>query len=181
MKSLNASRFQDSALPLVADDIVEFHAARLLLLVRLCGTAGKIDGLTKLAKLDFFVRYPQFFNRIDGAAEPVPRQPTIESSMVRFHYGPWDPRYYDILAFLSARQLIAVSENKKTVVIQLTAVGKRVAEGLVERPEYEEVIAHMKKVKSALGAKTGSALKNLIYRTFKSEVSRKRLGELITE
>jgi hypothetical protein len=49
------------SLPLSADNIVEFHAARILLLISLCGTSNRIDGLTKMAKLDFFVRYPNFF------------------------------------------------------------------------------------------------------------------------
>ena len=48
---------QPVSLPLSADDIVEFHAARLLLLMSICGVAGRIDGLTKMAKLDFFARY----------------------------------------------------------------------------------------------------------------------------
>jgi len=51
---------QPISLPLAADDILEFHAARLLLLLEICGTAGRIDGLTKMAKLDFFKRYLDF-------------------------------------------------------------------------------------------------------------------------
>jgi hypothetical protein len=61
MKSLHHLGNQSLGLPLSADSVVEFHAARLLLLLNLCGTAGRIDGLTKLAKLDFFVRYPDFY------------------------------------------------------------------------------------------------------------------------
>jgi hypothetical protein len=48
--------------PLDVDDVPEFHAARLLLLLRFYGRSpgGEIAGRTKLAKLDFFVRYPRF-------------------------------------------------------------------------------------------------------------------------
>jgi hypothetical protein len=60
MKSLNRLGARSVSLPLSADDIVEFHAARLLLLLSVCGVAGRIDGLTKMAKLDFFARYPDF-------------------------------------------------------------------------------------------------------------------------
>ena len=43
-----------------------------------------------MAKLDFFVRYPQFFNQLCErlgvtAVSPIS---SVESSMVRFHYGP---------------------------------------------------------------------------------------------
>jgi len=62
MKSLSRLGTQPASLPLVTDDILEFHAARLLLLVKICGTAGRIDGLIKMAKLDFFRRYPHFFD-----------------------------------------------------------------------------------------------------------------------
>lgn len=42
------------------DDAVDFHASRLLLLLNLCGTnpGPGIEGRTKFAKLDFFLRYP---------------------------------------------------------------------------------------------------------------------------
>ena len=61
MKSINHIGFAPVSLPLSADNIVEFHAARILLLISVCGTGNRIDGLTKMAKLDFFVRYPDFF------------------------------------------------------------------------------------------------------------------------
>ncbi len=70
MRSLNRVWMQPTSLPLSADEIVEFHAARLLLLIHLCGVSGRIDGLTKMAKLDFFARYPDFFEAARSALEP---------------------------------------------------------------------------------------------------------------
>jgi hypothetical protein len=67
MKSLNRIGVFPASAPLAADDIVEFHAARLLLLLSLCGTAGHIDGLTKLAKLDFFCAISRFLCRCEGS------------------------------------------------------------------------------------------------------------------
>jgi hypothetical protein len=61
MKSLRNQSTQPASVPLIADDILEFHAARVLLLIAICGTNDAISSLTKLAKLDFFVRYPDFF------------------------------------------------------------------------------------------------------------------------
>lgn len=40
MRSLNRVGLQPVSLPLAADDIVEFHAARLLLLMDICGVVG---------------------------------------------------------------------------------------------------------------------------------------------
>jgi hypothetical protein len=62
MKMLRNLAARPAATPLAADDVLEFHAGRLLLLLSTCGgTTGAIGGLTKMAKLDFFVRYPDFF------------------------------------------------------------------------------------------------------------------------
>jgi hypothetical protein len=99
VKSLRRLGTQSLGTSLLADDILEFHAGRLLLLLRICGTANRIDGLTKLAKLDFFARYPDFFRRITGER---PVNADVESSMTRFHYGPWDHRYYQLLSTLES-------------------------------------------------------------------------------
>ena len=74
--------------------------------MHICGKAGRIDGLTKMAKLDFFTRYPDFFEVARAAVEThaesgsVGTADAVESSMVRHHYGPWDKRYYQVLAHL---------------------------------------------------------------------------------
>ncbi|MGW1659448.1 hypothetical protein [Streptomyces atratus] len=50
------------------DDSPDFHAARLLLLIHLCGQQGSyIAGRTKFARLDFFLRYPGFLERAHAA------------------------------------------------------------------------------------------------------------------
>ena len=184
MKSLRNFEVEPAASSILADDILEFHAARLLLLIRFCGKRSCIEGLTKMAKLDFFVRYPQFFAIVcTNLQEPVaPSTSVRESEMIRYHYGPWDPRYYHVLGYLEARELIeaAVRHSQKGPFhLCLTEAGKRVAEGLASSPSFAELIAQMKLVKKALGNKTGSSLKKLIYATFENEVSLRGLGERI--
>ena len=66
MKAYRDVALHPSSQPLLADDLVEFHLARILLLLRLCGRGNRIAGLTKFAKLDFFVRYPDFFARANA-------------------------------------------------------------------------------------------------------------------
>src|SRR5438093_1169918 len=111
MKSLTDIYRYPAGFPLVADDVVEFHAGRLLLLLLKCGVKGKISGLTKLAKLDFFARYPNMFSTASRAIGKDPSTVAMgtESTMLRHHYGPWDPRYYHVLSYLESRDLIAIS------------------------------------------------------------------------
>lgn len=183
MRSLIRLGTRPASLPLAADDIVEFHAARLLLLILLCGVAGRIDGLTKMAKLDFFSRYPDFFEAAaKGQAKEAPASvpaEAVESAMVRHHYGPWDKRYYHVLAYLEAKHLIQVAKVKKTYVISLTDLGKERAQRLAEKASFEPLVARMREIKKVFGSRTGSSLKNMIYNMFDAEVGRRPLGEMI--
>lgn len=187
MKTFRQTADHPVSLPLSADEIVEFHLARILLLLRHCGRSNRIAGLTKFAKLDFFARYPEFFDtarkvvdpeqasraRNDGEALPV------ESSMVRHHYGPWDKRYYSILAHLSSKGLIEVQKSRNTYNIELTPEGRRLADELTKDDAFRVLTAHMKNVGRVFGGRNGTFLKNLIYRTFEEEVADRALGESI--
>ena len=181
MKSIHNIGDIPVGLPIAADDLLEFHAARLLLLFRFCGTASRIDGLTKMAKLDFFVRYPQFINTacevLGLPAESASE--SVESSMIRFHYGPWDDRYYHVLAYLEAKGLISVSKEKNAFKLALTDDGKTAAKEIAKDDSYATLIEQMKRVKKALGGKVGSTLKKLIYQIFEKEVGQRSLGEAI--
>jgi hypothetical protein len=167
--------------PLPAEEVMELHAARLLLLFRHCGVNGKrIDSLTKMAKLDFFVRYPDFFVVAAAAEGKGPGTGASEESrMVRYHYGPWDDRYYHLLSYLEALGLISVSRERNSFRLALTDEGISVAAKLTESPSFEKLVDHMIQVKRVLGAKTGTRLKNLIYELFAKEVGDRSLGEEI--
>jgi hypothetical protein len=184
MKSIRNLQRHPAGIPLVADEMVEFHAARLLLLILLCGRQGHIDGLTKLAKLDFFVRYPSFFwqvckhlgQRVESS------QSSVESSMVRHHYGPWDKRYYHILSYLEAKSLIRISKIRaKTFRFELTSAGKSIATEMAKKTEFESLSRHMQQVNDVLGTKKGADLKKLIYEVFDEEVAQKQIGEVIRQ
>jgi hypothetical protein len=186
MKSIDRLGMQPASLTLAADDILEFHAARLMLLMEICGSAGRIDGLTKMAKLDFFTRYPDFFEVArasiaaeDGSPAPVPVGGAVEASMVRHHYGPWDKRYYHVLAHLEARQLISVVKEGKSYQIALTAVGRERAKLLAAKASFVPLVTRLKQVKTVFGRKSGTYLKDLIYRLFDQEVGRREMGKVI--
>jgi len=189
MKSIKRIGMHPASLPLSADDIVEFHAARLLLLLSVCGMAGRrIDGLTKMAKLDFFARYPDFFEAARAAISPTvtanasdrtERDEAVESAMVRHHYGPWDKRYYHVLAQLEAKGLITVTKEINFYRIALTDLGRECAKTLASRPSFAPLVERMREVKKTFGAKNGTFLKNLIYDLFDAEVRRRPRGEVI--
>lgn len=181
MNSIRMLGSQPASLPILADDILEFHAARLLLLFHVCGSKNKIDGLTKMAKLDFFVRYPQFFAKAcqqlgEGQG---PGSKSVESAMVRYKYGPWDHRYYHILSYLEGARLIDVSRIGNAFRLELTPEGEEVANRIEKSSAFEELVDQMRRVKKALGSKSGSALKKIIYKTFSQEVASLGHGEII--
>ena len=153
----------------------------MLLLVKLCGTDERIDGLTKMAKLDFFVRYPQFFVTACATLGKNPGQvpESIESSMVRYHYGPWDRRYYHVVAYLESRELLKVEKTGKAFSLVLTPLGQQTADKLASEPSFGQLTGQMKKVKLVLGKMTGSRLKSLVYRVFDKEVAERQIGEVI--
>lgn len=182
MRSVRNLRTLPAGRALVSDDVLEFHAARLLLLVRVCGTKNRVDGLTKLAKLDLFVRYPAFFaDACRALQKPAPAVPAdVEAPMVRHHYGPWDKRYYQVLAFLEGTALLEVAAQPKGGYrFALTPEGVARADALAKSPAFAELVAHMRGVKQVFGATSGDAMKKLIYRLFDREVAQRLLGEVI--
>jgi len=181
MKRLSELGDMPISKPLRAENVMELHAARLLLLFRHCGTKGaRIDGLTKMAKLDFFVRYPAFFARAAAAqGQAVCANGTEESRMVRYLYGPWDERYYHLLSYLEALGLLAVSRKAASFQMTLTQRGRQVADVLTKSRAFGRLIKHMVEVRKVLGRKSGTRLKNLVYKLFETEVGERRRGEVI--
>jgi predicted transcriptional regulator len=163
----------------LADELIEFHAARILILIKLCGKEDMINSLTKMAKLDFFVRYPQFFARACKAMGYSIEQKveTTESSMIRYHYGTWDRRYYHILAYLESRGLIEIQKKGQDFQLLLTDIGKRIAAQLVSDPAFCSLSEQMQQVNEILGNMRGTELKNLIYQLFDAEITQLPYGE----
>jgi hypothetical protein len=139
-----------------------------------------------MAKLDFFARYPEFFEIARAKVQPQvgtrrrdPDAGAIESAMVRHHYGPWDKRYYHILATLESKRLINVGKEKNFYRIALTHTGIERAKALASKPSYASLVERMRDIKKTFGGRTGSSLKDLIYGLFEEEVGRKPMGEVI--
>ena len=99
--------------------------------------------------------------------------------MVRFHYGPWDDRYYHILGYLEARRLLIVDKDGLTFRFGLTSNGVQIASQISNNDAFSDLTAHIKQVRALVGKFTGTKLKETIYEVFGKEVADRKLGESI--
>lgn len=170
------------------EDNYEIHIARLLIL--LSAFAGKrgdktINGLTKLVKLDFLLRYPVYLERALQAVGASPNvvkvlfheRKSVESSMIRYRYGPWDPRYRRFINLLVGKGLAQVSFRKRTVKVGLTAAGLEKASVLCKDNNFEDLASRVHLLKDHFDMRA-TRLKEFIYETFPEIVSL-QLGEEI--
>lgn len=154
----------------------ELHLARLLLLLREADRrSGKtVEGITKLAKLDFLLRYP---NCLERALVELDRDPakaniqnhertTIESKMVRFRYGPWDDRYRRWIGLLVARGLVTTYVKGRTVHVGLTEEGRSIADMIGETEAFHDLRRRSDEIYVAMGKFSATKLKNFIYEVF---------------
>ena len=163
------------------DGSPELHTARLLLLLNAFAGgdgAGAVEGLTKLAKLDFLLRYPVMLDRALKAKGKTGREvqledherESVESEMVRYRFGPWDHRYREFLNILIAKGLAAVSIEGRTVVITLTEQGRAVARRFAEDPLFEPYARRSTLLKRHFDM-TATNLMRFIYDTFPEVVT----------
>jgi hypothetical protein len=159
----------------------EFNEARLLLLLK--AAAGKeeiakpLEGIMKLAKMDFLLRYPNMLVRAlnvigeskksalaAAAAIPEEDRDTIEARMIRFRFGPWDPRYRRWLSILVAKQLAVVYREGRTVKIQLLKKGIAMADQLAEVEAFKPLAARASVVNSAVGNMPSTKITAFVYK-----------------
>lgn len=172
----------------------DLHLARLLVLL---GSADKrkttvatkaraVEGITKLAKMDFLVRYPtcleRVLERLDKDASQVEVQPrertSIETKMIRFRYGPWDARYRRWLGLLSARGLVRLAVEGNTIVIGLTEAGRALAASIRSSPHFHELGHRSDLAVNAVGNLSAVRLKDFVYDVI-PEIADMRWGEEI--
>lgn len=159
---------------------------RLLLLISaFSANEGTLQGRTKLAKLDFLLRYPVFFDKamklrhIDvGRLEPVAEDRNIETRMVRYRYGPWDPSHYAVLGSLIGRGLVEPVRDERVVAFRTTERGADVAKQLAETVPWADIATRSRLLRRAFKAHTGAFLKDWIYENF-PEVTHASWGESI--
>ena len=155
------------------------HLARLLLLVDAFGGTDDsvLDGMTKLAKLDFLLRYPAFLE--DLIEEPAIRdrlmiqseeRAAVSDPMIRYRYGPWDQRYFALVGGLVGRGLVDYVQGRGRVALRTTAKGRAVAAEVRSDPAWRVVARRVDLLRERFDF-SGSALKEMIYARFPSLVA----------
>ena len=152
------------------------HLGRLLILLHVFNgekKTGEIEGLTKLAKLDFLLRYPVYLEKalsVNGKemkkSEPKDyERKSVEAKMVRFKYGPWDFRYRRFINTLIGKGLAYVRSEGRTYHLGITNKGIKAAEILEQNVEFFELIDRAKSIKTNFNL-SGTWLMRFIYRNF---------------
>jgi len=173
----------------------EFHQARLLLLLNAASGRSDdpkpVDGIMKLAKMDFLLRYPNCLARaldaLPAASKPkraaqvaIPEEDldTVEAKMIRFRYGPWDNRYRRWLGVLAAKGLVTIWIQGRTVRVAVTKQGRDLARSLAARAEFDGLAQRSQVIASALGHMGATTLKDFVYKAF-PELNAMKWGESI--
>ena len=168
------------------DESNEYHLARLLLILdAFTGSETRMKGITKLVKLDFLLRYPTYLEHALELRNASTRnleiedyeRMSIESSMVRYRYGPWDARYRGWLNLLVARRLLEVTVVGRTVEMRITGSGALFAAELRQTDEFEKFDTRVRSLRTHLDL-GATSLTKFIYDAF-PVLSSMRLGEEI--
>lgn len=159
----------------------ELHASRLLLLLSAFSRGEQrdaIEGLTKLAKLDFLLRYPALLERAltakgkttVGVEVEEHERFSVESQMVRYRFGPWDHRYREFLNILVGKGLAEVRQEGRTVLIGITPRGQSCASQLAGDAAFEPYVRRATILKRHFDL-TATNLMRFIYETFPEIIS----------
>ncbi|WP_406178997.1 hypothetical protein [Streptomyces canus] len=165
-----------------ADENLEYHLARLLILLHHFGKPKSkgLDGLTKLAKLDFLLRYPSFTDHLlssRGASWPIGCEPNadelnaVESRMIRYKYGPWDHRYFSLLGRLVGYELAETVNGKGRISIRLTEKGDALATQLASTSDWRITYERSEMLRRNFNL-SGNKLKQMIYESLPDAVNR---------
>lgn len=154
----------------------DFHLPRILILLGEADSRAQktIEGIMKLAKLDFLLRYPNCLERVllkqEKKTQKLNIQPyertSIESKMIRFKYGPWDTRYRRWIGIMAARGLAITYKQGVTVHVGLTDKGREISATLALLPEFADYKTRSKLIFSSVGSLSATKLKELIYQVF---------------
>lgn len=161
----------------------DFHLPRIIILLNEADSRASktVEGIMKLAKLDFLLRYPncleRLLNALNKKTQKIDIKPyertSIESKMVRFRYGPWDDRYRKWIGILVAKGLAITFLDGRTVHVGITDAGRQVAEELLNMPEFADYKIRAKVIFTSVGSKSATSLKDLIYKVFPEIINMK--------
>lgn len=166
----------------IDSDDINYLVRMLILIDTFAGKNGngKIEGITKLAILDFLLRYPAALNKtleeqeIQGNKKVNKKKfqlqsyevNSIDAKMMKFNFAPWDFKYRRIVSILKAKNLIKLQLEGKKNVLKITSKGSDTANKIKALKNYEYLIARCKIIKSVFGSWSQKKLIDMIYSTF---------------
>lgn len=150
--------------------------ARLLLLIDTFSRNARrpryLEGRVKLAKLDFLLRYPRHLKtvlllhgatlqEVSGIDED---EGPLDSRMMRYRYGPWDPSYYALLGSLIGRGLVEVIPlpRRNGFGYHTSEKGAALAADIKSDESFGRMIERLNLLKKYLD-KSGNTLKSYLY------------------
>jgi len=151
----------------------EESEARLLILISaFSGPDRCLEGRTKLAKLDFLLRYPSFLRKAlekrgapQRVLESIDPVNDIDNRMVRYRYGPWDPAYFALLGRLIGKGLVVPAPYQRGIGYRVTPLGEQAGKTLAATLEWQEVAARARLLRGRFDL-SGTSLMRFIYETF---------------
>ncbi|TDL67426.1 hypothetical protein E2R56_19735 [Rhodococcus qingshengii] len=166
------------------DENDELNIIRMLILIdKMAGRNQNqtIDGINKLVKLDFLLRYPVALERALmrlNKYKDVPKidiqqyeRESVETNLMHFNYGPWDSRYRRFLTILEAKGLIAYIISGKTVNVSITQTGHRTVEDISSFSEFQDYVKRSGLIKKHFGSFSSKKLINFFYDVFPEMVT----------
>lgn len=171
------------------DESYYFHLARILILMDEMAKKpyGEfIEGITKLVKLDFLLRYPTVLEKAlikkGKSAKFVDvkehERENVESKMIRYKFGPWDKRYYEFLRILEGLGLIKIGNEDGTTLFRITEEGRQICKNLNNIEIFKDYVKRSKIITSAFGENKANYLVKMSY-GLRPELSEMKLGEVI--
>lgn len=165
----------------------DIHLGRIIILLNEFSgkDKGEIEGLTKLAKLDFLLRYPVYLEKALKAINKTFKwrirdyeRISVESKMVRFKYGPWDFRYRKFINILVGLGIVYVKLEGRSYHLGLTDKGVHVAQQILEDQSFADIAERAKTIRIHFD-NSGTFLMKFIYKTF-PEIGSLQYGDQIT-
>lgn len=152
------------------------HLGRILILLNEFSgheKNGEIQGLTKLAKLDFLLRYPVYLEKALFVERKNIKQVNIkqherisvEAKMVRYKYGPWDFRYRKFINTLVGMGLVYIRLERNAYHLGITSKGIEVITKILDDNTFNDIAERARIVRRNFNI-SGTNLMRFIYKTF---------------
>ena len=127
-----------------------------------CGTRAIVLGAFRSGA-------PELVEATDGP------EPDLESRMVRYRFGPWDPAYYALLGRLIGKGLVRPATFARGIGYRATDKGRALALAIGHEPAWVDTAERIKLLHQHFDL-SGANLKKFIYEHF-PEVTQATWGE----